>query len=326
MHTPKSTLIMATRLPKPKFQRGLTLVELMVSMVIALLIVVAAAAALFVTRRGYTSVDAATQMRENARFASDLIQRLIAQAGYEDCAGGCSAMSGAFTGAAPTASLMGFDGARWSKAPSGSADPDQSNTTASDASNGFSDILIVRFQGASDAAGTADGTMVNCGGMAEPAKTPTGEINKAISVLYVAPSNSDGGEPNLMCAYRNVDTGKWSTSQPLISGVESMKIIYGRNTAAADAAPNIVYQSADQLNTGTAEEIRTNWRSVVTVKVGLVMRSGKAAVPAEAASAVFYPLGKDHPDAALEITKAQSLEGRARQTTTLTAFLRNRPL
>ena len=47
--------------------RGLTLIELLVAMVIGLVIVLAAVAALTVARRGFNTVDAASQLRDSGR-------------------------------------------------------------------------------------------------------------------------------------------------------------------------------------------------------------------------------------------------------------------
>ena len=71
-----------------KRQAGVTLVELMVALVIGLVVSAAAVASLIVARNGFTSVDSTAQMRENARFTADLIQRLAVQAGFEDVASG----------------------------------------------------------------------------------------------------------------------------------------------------------------------------------------------------------------------------------------------
>eukprot|EP01136_Pigoraptor_vietnamica_P037249 Opistho-1_new@104946 len=65
-------------------QKGLTMVELLVALTLSGLIALAAIAALTVARRGFTTVDSASQLRDNARFASDLVQRIAAQAGYQD--------------------------------------------------------------------------------------------------------------------------------------------------------------------------------------------------------------------------------------------------
>ena len=64
--------------------QGMTLVELMVSLVIGLLISLAAVSSLIVTRQGFNTVDAASQVRDNGRFAADLIQRVSLQAGFKD--------------------------------------------------------------------------------------------------------------------------------------------------------------------------------------------------------------------------------------------------
>ena len=61
---------------------GLTLVELLVAMTLGLLITLAAVAALLVGQQGFRSIDAASQVRDNTRFASDIMRRVILQAGY----------------------------------------------------------------------------------------------------------------------------------------------------------------------------------------------------------------------------------------------------
>jgi len=58
-------------------QRGLTLVELLVAVALASLVAIAAVASLIVARQGFTSVDTATQLRDNGRFAAGLMRRII---------------------------------------------------------------------------------------------------------------------------------------------------------------------------------------------------------------------------------------------------------
>ena len=308
-------------------QRGLTLVELMVSMVIALLIALAAAAALFVSRRGYGTVDAATQLRENSRFASDLLQRLVSQAGYESCEQGCSAASAQLSNPLAYApSIVGFENGRFS-APGGNGDTDDSDVATGGATNGRSDVLVLRFQGASAIDGTPDGSIVNCAGVAEPALVD-GQPNRAISVLHVAPSPSDDNEPNLMCSYRGVVAGRqgnWTT-QPLVSGVESMQVLYGIDTDnPADGTPNR-YVSATELNVADRAERLRRWAQVSSVKVGLVMRSARKTAQDQAGTArTYYPLGGGDPDSSLTVAAADAAEGRIRHTVSFTAFVRNRP-
>lgn len=68
----------------PALQTGLTLVELMVAMTLGLLITMVAAGALLVARQGFTSVDAAAQLRDNGRYIQDIVYRLGIQAGYKN--------------------------------------------------------------------------------------------------------------------------------------------------------------------------------------------------------------------------------------------------
>ena len=67
-------------------QTGLTLVELLVALVISSVIAIAAVSALVVSRQGFSTVDAASQLRDNARFATEMLQRFGVQAGFKDVA------------------------------------------------------------------------------------------------------------------------------------------------------------------------------------------------------------------------------------------------
>lgn len=77
----QKALVLSTHISK---SRGLTLVELLVAMAVSLLVILAAAAALLAGRRGAETVDVAGQLRDNGRFASEVIQRLVVQTGFED--------------------------------------------------------------------------------------------------------------------------------------------------------------------------------------------------------------------------------------------------
>ena len=106
-------------------QAGLTMVELMVALVLGLLIAAASVAALIVARQGFKSVDNTAQLRENARFAASLIQRITVQAGFENAA------YGLFTNPKDPG-LDGFDDALvgavsgWTTAPTGLANGSRS--------------------------------------------------------------------------------------------------------------------------------------------------------------------------------------------------------
>ncbi|KAF1046664.1 PilW family protein [Xylophilus sp.] len=139
--------------------RGLTLVELLVAMALGLLLVLAAGSALLLARRGFATVDAASQLRDNARFATEIIQRLVAQAGFQDlldaevaysvkAASTGTSESGVKTSSADLAPHVQGLNNRKRSAKQG---PDESSPWGSSDLGANSDILVVRFQPATGA-------------------------------------------------------------------------------------------------------------------------------------------------------------------------------
>ncbi len=68
-------------------QRGLTLVELMVSMVLALVLMVGTMEIFKNSKATYKTTDALGYLQENARFALKIMEKDIRQAGYTGCVG-----------------------------------------------------------------------------------------------------------------------------------------------------------------------------------------------------------------------------------------------
>jgi len=311
-------------------QAGLTLVELMVALALGLLVAAASVAALVVARQGFTSVDSNSQLRENARFAASLIQRISVQAGFENAA------YGLFTDPKDPG-LAGFDNAVVTTAslPGGLAhnNRDSGCGTVTDTScvNG-SDVLIVRYWGVSRA-GVADGTMINCAGQAEPERPATDPDPRAYSIFHVVRSQS--GEPTLACSYRDVTTSAWTTV-PLVSGVEGFQVLYGVDNVTPGAAPPAGasgtdsvadrYLRAAQLDVaGNAVATQNNWRRVRTLRIGMVVRGPVADTVSRAGTAASVPvLGAgfvDSSDTGSLLTTAA--DGRMRQRLVFTVHLRN---
>jgi type IV pilus assembly protein PilW len=286
----------------------------MVAMVIGLVISIAAIAALVVARTGFTTVDSTAQLRENARFTSDLMQRIIVQAGFENWSDGTLTRNIAtqWGHEDPEPDITGFNNAVFPASPglppllaNNSRDSACGGVTDSSCVNG-SDVLIVRYQGMDrpGAVGTADGSIVNCAGIAEPA-VAISTADRAWSVFHVARS-PQSGEPVLMCSYRTAG-GAWDT-QPMIQGVESFQVLYGTDsvainadstTPAAKAAvgdPDSVperYLRADQIIVpGNEVATRANWRRVRSVRIGLVLRGPVGSKPnGSSVTTTLYPFG-----------------------------------
>lgn len=348
--------------PRRTHQQGVTLVELMVAMAISLLITLAAIGALIVTRQGFTAVDASSQLRDNGRFAADLLQRLGGQAGYlnalyvmeEARLYGGDSIKVAGKANNPEPSVMGANNAKWAAG----TDFEWGKTTTSD--SGSSDILVFRFLPSADftdGSGKRQTGMIACDGNPIDDYQPADMNDRHISVLYVRGPTDTDPDPALMCiSGRSKDYGNTSAqkivsdsvTQPLIQGVENFQVLYGvdrvaPNTATADAtgtqeakddAVPDRYLRADELTvSGNAEATNANWRRVRSIRIGMVLR-GPAGSATDSSAQTFYPFGKakagtgDVGSALASTSDAGTIfsptpDGRLRQVVTFTIHLRN---
>lgn len=337
---------------RPKRQYGLTLVELMVAMAISLLVTLAAIGALIVTRQGFTAVDASSQLRDNGRFAADLLQRLGGQTGYlnslyvmeEARLYGGDSIKVAGKVSDPEASVMGVNNAKWAAG----SDFEWGKTTTSD--SGSSDILVFRFLPSTeftDGSGNKQTGMIACDGNSITDYVPKDMNDSAISVLYVAISSDN--EPALMCAHgRSALNGGVTDPQPLIQGVENFQVLYGvdritPNTATVaatgtqeakdDAVPDRYLRADEFAVSGNDAATKANWRRVRSIRIGMVLRGPIGSAPDNSAQ-TFYPFGKAKAgtgavgSALASANDAGTIfsptpDGRLRQVVTFTIHLRN---
>ena len=68
-------------------QRGLTLVELLVSMVLMLLVSIATVALFNVSATSYRTIDAGQELQDNGRFALEILGQAARSAGFQDRTG-----------------------------------------------------------------------------------------------------------------------------------------------------------------------------------------------------------------------------------------------
>ena len=319
------------RRPLALAQAGLTLIELMVAMALGLLIALAAAAALLVSRQGFFAVDAGSQLRDNARYAQDIVQRVGVQAGFKNVF--FTSVANAPRDTAPH--VFGINDAK------------RTTTNGWDESSGWgtndagknSDILVLRAQTstASATSTTSDGTMIDCLGVA-PAAVPTSEYDRFISILHVQASSD--GEPALMCSREAAGGG--FEAQPLVQGVESFQVLYGVDNVVANTAPTGTtdsvpdrYLRADQLTVAAnTEATYDNWRRVRSLRIGLVLRSQPGSA-IDTTTQTLYPLGTSAGSATGTTGSAFGSSGdvgavytapadrRLRQVVTFTVHLRN---
>lgn len=320
--------------------RGLTLVELLVALVLSLLVTIAALAALLIARQGYSTVDASSVLRDNARFGTDMLTRVTMQAGYQNFADDSISRAGAvLSGVDPQPDVAGFNNAILAEDPlttlNGSRTTGCGAIADTSCVNG-SDILIVRFQGSS-IGGAADNSIINCLGIGEPAQDlPVGVDDRATSIFHV--DRDDGGEPALMCTYldrTNPAAPVWSEPRVLLSGVESFQVLFGTegvtpNTppdpgAVLDTVPDRFLRADEIAVPGDPVATRANWRRVRSVRIGLVLRGapGSASDP-ESSELALRPLGsyaQTDPDPGALFEPAR--DNRLRIPVTFTVHLRN---
>ncbi|WP_440108294.1 PilW family protein [Acidovorax sp. BL-A-41-H1] len=327
---------MTGRVHLPIHQQGFTLVELLVAMTLGLLITLAASTALYVSRQGFFSVDAASQLRDNARYAQDIIQRLGVQAGFKNVfymKGGAGAASGLDPN--PPPHVFGINNRKRASTSAWDAGTTWGSTDA----GVNSDILVLRAQvsTAAETSAASDGTMIDCLGV-PPAAIPTSRDDRFISILHVQASSD--GEPALMCSR---GTAAPFDVQPLVQGVETFQVLYGVDNVVPGTAPSGTtdsiperYLRADQL-TVSGNDVATyaNWRRVRSIRIGMVLRS-KPGSAVDPQTQVFYPLGTSKNSATGVIGSAFAnatndpgteftapADGRVRQALTFTVHLRN---
>ena len=321
-----------------KRQHGMTLIELMVAMAISLVIVLAAVASLTVARRGFNTVDAASQLRDSGRFAADLIQRLGVQSGYRDIRYASRPCLTGEPNCPPPPDVMGMDNAL-----SDSTDPLNSSTARAAGSVGFgSDILILRYQASELNPGVfpplADNTMIDCAGFTGNGAS-VNRNDRMFSVLHVALS-AITGEPTLMCTYER-PTGTFNVT-PIISGVEDFQVLYGADgvvpatapVVPTDRVPERFLRASQMTVAGDPVATAANWRRVRSVRIGMVLRGPPNSAQGQATPTLYlFGPGSDSTGGAAGSALSSSsdpgtvftppVDGRLRQVMTFTVHLRN---
>ena len=302
-------------------QRGLTLVELMVAIVLMLIVTLATVALYSANSAGKRTVDASQSMDDTARFVFEMIGQAIRNAGYPSAVnleGPIVTYNNLFNSCDASAStepcpVLGFDNSLVTGTSSnyGSADSGNANVNKSDS-------LAIRFYGSSafNATGVwvADDTVFTCTGRAVPASTTLGGLG--LSIFSVREYQ---GEPELYCSD---DPGSGTrNSAPIARGVEGFQVMYGIDLCVGspctrDGVPDRWVSAAD---VGTA-----NWRHVKAIRVGLIVRGAPGSAQASNGQAL-YPLGEKFvsgfSDAGFSFTPPD--DGRLRRTYVTTFMLRN---
>jgi type IV pilus assembly protein PilW len=253
-------------------QAGLSLIELMVAITIGLVITLAVTAT-YLSAIGTQRDDSdVTRLNETARFAFDLLARELRKAGFRNSWERQAPMSKNF--------CAGLTGSSVMSAIDGKNDPDSIKPLAADFSGttytvaNKSDVLRVRYYG-QGTTGSGDGSVTDCHGYS------VGQGKLVEETLFVAVDPATA-EPSLYCHAADLsDLGGTATLRhvvPLVTGVESLQLLYGVDTNADGMVDSYLPR---QLVSSA------NLDNVISVKASIVVRSPDDTNPTATTVPVF---------------------------------------
>lgn len=272
-------------------QRGLSLVEMMVSIALGLLILVAILQLFTASRQTYRYQQNISRMQENARIATEILQRTVRDTGFEP----------------PPASSAQLVCATSDNCLLGGQDSLTSAQLTSLGTRSGSDILIIRFR--------SDGNMSDCLGVGQN-NDGTGYLQtpgtRGTGIYFI-----DSGTSTLECD--NTDPAPGGTGhggpQPLIDDIEDMQVLYGyRNSSTG----NLIYVPGNLLTTSG------DYYLITAVRIQLCVRSPDANV-VSSANTQHCLMDSDGDGANDDDRTLSTTDGRLRQVVTTTIKLRNRP-
>ena len=280
-------------------QRGLSLLEMMVSIALGLLILVAILQVFTASRQTYRYQQNISRMQENARIATEILQRTVRDTGFEPP----PASSAQLVCATAAACLLG-----------GSNNLTSSQATAAAAISG-SDTLIIRIR--------SDGNATDCQGETLPYNLiagnsyvngagNTGSTSDEFRVGPTTPTTST--PPSLRCGRSASAPSSNLWGQPLVDDIEDMQVLYGYRDSSTG---NLIYVPGSLLTTN-------QYYLITAVRIQLCVRSPDTNVVSRA-NTQHCLMDSDGDGANDDDRTLSTTDGRLRQVVTTTIKLRNRP-
>ena len=252
-------------------QRGVTLIELMVSLVIGLVLTIVASSIYLYAKQAYSAVSENSQLEENGRFALNLLARNVQSAGFVMLDPKSSFPPGAtdikirgcdFGMVNPTLATSNADIACLASTPTGSSrsasfgvfyDTDAYTTAGS------------KYQGF-DCLGNAAVVVPSITG-----GSPTNQVRNyffvSTAITQTAYGSTTMGQLSCLTDPRTsgATTGTFQM-QPLIPGIEQLAVTYLTPSG-------LNKNSAQKVNTATALEASNNWSQVTAVELCVLAKS-----------------------------------------------------
>lgn len=253
-------------IPAPRRQRGLTLIELMISVTIGLVFIFGAVTFLVSGHQSFRAQNSGSRIQENARFALDILKEHVRMAGYNDT----------------TSSLLDLPALIYRGA-CDTINGQVANPCSDDTTTDQGDRLAMALRIPTGATGVA---AQDCMG------SPLTALNEHVVNVFWVQQDSSSGVPvsSLYCRGYNPDTNTWygTAEQPLVDGIEQMQVQYGLvdgnpsstgNTPSSGTGGRVDrYLNATDLQTlDAANPTRNYWGDVRSVRIALLVSAGEQA-------------------------------------------------
>ncbi len=287
-------------------QRGLTLIELMVSMALGVMVVGATVALYSVASTTSTTSNEEQGLQDSGRFALLTLASMAHMAGYINYTNDPNTPS-------QTPIYPAVEGADKAKVTGANDITNVGVTINRSTGDTFGDSVGFRFQSPI----SSDSSMVDCLGNNHVIVSKT---DLGLNVFYVGTGTDS--EPTLLCVSGNTSSQPlFGTAQPLIRGVETLRVVYGVDLNS-DTIPDKWLTAAEvaalSIATGT---VASPWGYVVAIRIGMVMR-GAVGSGGQAGAQTLYPLGQKFAPA---VTFSAPSDGRLRRVFNATFQMRNPP-
>lgn len=263
-----------SRMQSLRRARGLTLLEIMISMAIGLVVVGAVMVSFIGSGKAGRYQSALSQMNQDAQIALSMLSREIQMAGYSAPAsltdvsgGGTPNFVITYNLGTLTAPIFGCDSTRGTAT---FADPKASSLTCNTATTPTTSGFGVVYE--ADIKNTVPGGVSST--------TPTDCLGSTIDqvgtqTFYVARnryfvSTGSSGRPELYCASNKAG----GSAQPLLENVEDMQVWYGIEGATARQVTRYAKAGNGASIASTVNAAGANaWGGVISVRICLLMRS-----------------------------------------------------
>jgi len=278
---------MSTKTSRPsralRHQRGVTLVELMVGLVIGIIVSLAASALYLGTRESSRAAQGHSDINETGKIALDMIGRELQKAGFypaqfttpTDVARSGRYYNGkAGSKVAFDTGVYGCDGATYDPA---------SHACVTTVTGAPDSVIINYFSSPEFGASSLLGNTNDCN--RKPVSADTDNTAKAaaglplfvsnrfglVSTSYIDPDNRTVSTKSLYCHGNGADTS--TTLQPAIQGIEDLVIRYGIGTDGTTQSPGKFLTAASVTASATSSDGLKPWQRVTAVSVCVVVRS-----------------------------------------------------